>query len=83
MRAGFEFRFHRVTVDQGDAHPDATLSLLGSQGWRLVGIAPLDDGIVCALERSLDAQAVLPDAPTLSAALVEPLSVPPEGLLEE
>lgn len=83
MRGQFEFRFH--TIAPGDAaagEVDPTLALMGTQGWEIRGTATLPDGTLSvALQRRLDADAMLPDAPELSAALSQPLP-PPLELLE-
>ncbi len=76
MRMSYEYRFHRMNVHGGDVAPDATLDLLGSQGWQIVGVTTIADGLVCALQRVLEADQALPDSGTLAAALVEPLAVP-------
>ncbi len=53
-------------------------SLLGSQGWELRGVTTLLDGsVLVALQRPLDESLPLADAPSLTAALSEPLSAPP------
>ncbi len=76
MRIAYEYRFHSVNVHDGDVAPDATLDLLGSQGWQMVGITTTAGGLVCALQRVLAEDQGLPDRGTLAAALVEPLAVP-------
>ena len=76
MRIAYEYRFHQLNVHGGDVAPDATLDLLGSQGWQMVGVTTVADGLVCALQRALEDNQALPDSGTLAAALVEPLAVP-------
>ena len=84
MRGHFEFAFHTVGPEAaalGEVEP--TLALRGSQGWEIRGLTALRDGtVVVALQRPLDEATALPDAPTLSASLAEPLSAPPLELLE-
>jgi len=82
MHIGFEFRFYRVGVTNGDAVADATLDLLGSQGWRIAGVTTIAEGVLCALQRPLDPNAPLPDEATLSAALSVPLVAPSAVVLE-
>jgi hypothetical protein len=78
MRCRFEFTFHTIAPKQAAlAEGDPTLELLGSQGWELCGITALSDGsVLVALQRPLDEERPLADAPSLSAALIEPLSAP-------
>jgi len=82
MDIGFEFRFHLADVTDGDAVADATLDLLGSQGWRIAGVTTIGERVLCALERPLDPNAPLPDEATLSAALSVPLLAPSAIILE-
>ncbi|HEV3089362.1 MAG TPA: hypothetical protein VGX96_19310 [Candidatus Elarobacter sp.] len=79
MRGAFEFTFHTITANMAAlAEGDPTLSLLGAQGWEMCGVTTLLDGtVLVALQRSLGEEHPLPDAPALSAALAEPLTVPP------
>ena len=78
MRGAFEFTFHTITANMAAlAEGDPTLSLLGSQGWEMRGVTTLNDGtVLVALQRPLDEAHPLPDAPSLSAALTEPLTAP-------
>lgn len=78
MRGGFDFTFHTLAPNLAAlAEGDATLALLGAQGWEMRGITTLADGsVLVALQRPLDERTPLPDAPTLSAALTEPLTAP-------
>ena len=78
MRGTFEFTFHTVKPDAAAlAEGDPTLSFLGAQGWELRGVTTLLDGsVLVALQRPLDEERPLPDAPSLSAALIEPLTAP-------
>jgi hypothetical protein len=84
MRGAFDFTFHTVKPEMAAlAEGDPTLALLGSQGWEIRGITMLRDGsVLIALQRLLDETSPLPDAPTLSAALVEPLAAPSADELE-
>lgn len=78
MPGAFEFTFHTITPDMAAlAEGDPTLSFLGAQGWEIRGVTTLRDGtVLVALQRGLHEVHPLPDAPALSAALVEPLTVP-------
>ena len=78
MRGRFDFTFHAVTPNAAAlAEGDPTLAFLGAQGWEIRGITTLRDGsVLVALQRPLDEEHPLPDAPSLSAALVEPLAAP-------
>jgi hypothetical protein len=87
MRQRFEFALHTVPAGEaGAAAVDPALALMGSQGWEIRGIAPAagagGESVVVALQRPLDEELPLPDAPTLAATLDEPLAVPtyPERL---
>jgi hypothetical protein len=84
MRGLFEFTFHIVKPDAAAlAEGDPTLSFLGAQGWEMRGVTTLLDGsVLVALQRPLDEERPLPDAPSLSAALVEPLAAPSIAELE-
>ena len=79
MRGRFEFSFHTIAeADATGGDVDASLALLGSQGWEIRGIAPLRHGALSvALQRCYDDEASLPDAPALSARLAEPLKFAP------
>ncbi|HYZ16340.1 MAG TPA: hypothetical protein VE591_08050 [Candidatus Acidoferrum sp.] len=78
MRARFEFTFHLVderSARNGDV--DATLALMGEQGWEIRGVAPAAEGrLTIALQRTLDEETPLPDGPVLAATLAEPLAAP-------
>lgn len=76
-----EFTFHTIRATNAAlAEGDATLELLGSRGWEMRGLTTLPDGtVLVGLQRPLDDQPPLPDAPTLAAALVEPLLAPGPG----
>ena len=78
MRGRFDFTFHTITPNAAAlAEGDPTLAFLGAQGWEIRGIAALRDGsVLVALQRPLDEGHPLPDAPSLSAALIEPLTAP-------
>jgi hypothetical protein len=84
MRGRFEFSFH--TIPEADAlagDVDPTLALLGSQGWEIRAVATLSSGALSvALQRRLDEEISLPDAPALSARLAEPLAAPTLDELE-
>lgn len=84
MRGRFEFTFHTVSAEaaaSGDVDP--TLALLGAQGWEMRGICALRDGsLSVALQRPLDEETRLPDAPALSASLARPLAAPSREELE-
>ncbi|HTJ27412.1 MAG TPA: hypothetical protein VMA36_14720 [Candidatus Limnocylindria bacterium] len=84
MRRRFEFSFHTLeepAAALGDV--DSTLALLGAQGWEIRGIAPLPGGaLTVALQRPLDEEAPLPDAPVLAAKMAEPLPAPTVADLE-
>ncbi len=77
MRGRFEFMLHAISATDVGGGIEPSLALLGALGWELRGItgAP-DGGLVIALQRPLDEDLPLPDAPTLAATLDEPLSVP-------
>ncbi len=79
MRGRFDFTFHTLAPEPARlAEGDPTLSLLGAQGWELRGVTTLPDGsVLVALQRPLDEALPLADAPSLTAALSEPLSAPP------
>ncbi|HTD33602.1 MAG TPA: hypothetical protein VK665_08090 [Candidatus Elarobacter sp.] len=82
MRGSFEFTFHTVKADLAAlAEGDPTLALLGAQGWEMRGLATLPDGtVLVGLQRPLDEARPLADAPSLSAALAEPLTAPLDEL---
>ncbi|HYW54619.1 MAG TPA: hypothetical protein VE826_11655 [Dongiaceae bacterium] len=84
MRGRFDFTFHTITPDAAAlAEGDPTVAFLGAQGWELRGVTTLRDGsVLVALQRPLDDEHPLPDAPALSAALIEPLVAPPRESLE-
>lgn len=84
MRARYEFSFHTMASEDATGHGDASLALMGSFGWEMRGIAPgPGGGYVVALQRPLDEELPLPDAPTLAATLEEPLAMPTSAELEE
>ncbi len=85
MRARYEFAFHSVASEDAAGHADPSLALMGSFGWEIRALAPAHGGgYVVALQRPLDEELPLPDAPTLVAALEEPLPMPTSAeLLEE
>jgi hypothetical protein len=77
MRQRFEFTLFPIAAPEVAGGIDPSLALLGSLGWELRGIASDPaGGLVLALQRPLDEELPLPDAPTLAATLVEPLTVP-------
>ncbi len=84
MRGRFDFTFHTLTPNAAAlAEGDPTLAFLGAQGWELRGVTTLLDGsVLVALQRPLDEEHPLPDGPSLSAALVEPLTAPSREDLE-
>jgi hypothetical protein len=84
MRRRFDFTFHTITPDAAAlAEGDPTLAFLGAQGWELRGVTTLRDGsVLVALQRPLDEDRPLPDAPSLTAALIEPLAAPARESLE-
>ncbi len=73
VRGRYEFALH---VLDDPAGVDPTLALMGAQGWEIRGLANAGDRIVVALQRPLDEEIPLPDAPTLAATLEEPLAAP-------
>jgi hypothetical protein len=84
MRGRFDFTFYTLKPDAATlAEGDPTLSFLGAQGWEMRGVTTLRDGsVLVALQRPLDEERSLPDAPSLSAALIEPLAAPSVEELE-
>jgi len=84
MRGRFDFTFHTLAPEPARlAEGDPTLALLGAQGWEIRGVTALPGGeVLVALQRPLDEAPPLADAPSLSAALVEPLSAPLRESLE-
>lgn len=65
----------------GDVDP--VLALMGSQGWEIRAMTSLPDGaVLVALQRPLDEETSLPDAPALSSALAQPLAAPTPQELE-
>jgi len=78
MAAQYDFSMHvlaRAAAQLGDVDP--TLAMMGAQGWEIRGLTALPDGsVLVALQRARGADAPLPDAPALSAALAEPLTAP-------
>ena len=78
MRMRFEFNLYAVPAAEVAGGIDATLALMGAQGWEIRGVAHAPDGgLTVALQRPLDEDLPLPDAPTLAATLESPLTVPP------
>jgi len=74
MRRRFEFTFYPIRADEIAGGVDTTLALMGAQGWELRAITGCSDGsLVVGLQRPLDEDLPLPDAPTLAATLHEPL----------
>jgi hypothetical protein len=83
MRKRFEFSLYPVGPGDVAAGVDPTLALMGAQGWEIRGIAHAPDGgLTVALQRPLDEDLPLPDAPTLAATLEEPLAAPDREELE-
>ncbi len=83
MRARHEFSLYSIAGDAVSGGIDATLALLGSQGWEMRGISTRPDGsLIIALQRPLDEQVALPDASVLAATLSEPLTPPSEPELK-
>lgn len=77
MRQRFEFNVYPISAGEAAAGVDATLALMGAQGWEIRGIAhTADGGLTFALQRPLGEDLPLPDAPTLAATLEEPLAAP-------
>jgi hypothetical protein len=77
MRKRFEFSFYPIAARDVAGGVDPTLALMGAQGWEIRGIASMPDGgLNIALQRPLDVELPLPDAPTLAASLGEPLAAP-------
>jgi hypothetical protein len=75
MRSRYEFSLHTIASSDVRSGVDPALSLLGSQGWEIRGIAAIaGGGLEVALQRSLDDEPTLPDGLTLAASLEEPLS---------
>ena len=84
MRARYEFAFHTIAAGDASGHGDPSLALMGSFGWELRSIvAATGGGYIVALQRPLDEELPLPDAPTLAASLEEPLAMPTSAELEE
>lgn len=82
MRHRFEFSLHVVPSDRVDGPGDATLAMLGAQGWEIRGVAARGADLVVALQRPLDEDVPLPDGETLAATLSEPLTAPTPDDLE-
>jgi hypothetical protein len=77
MRSRFEFNLYPLGPKDVAGGVDPTLALMGAQGWEIRGIAHAPDGgLMFALQRPLDEDLPLPDAPTLAATLEEPLAAP-------
>jgi hypothetical protein len=83
MRTRFEFSLYPVSPRDVAGGVDATLALMGAQGWEIRGIAHTPDGgLTFALQRPLDEEMPLPDGMTLAATLEEPLTAPGAQELE-
>jgi hypothetical protein len=84
MRGRSEFTFHTIAeADAVTGDVDPSLALLGSQGWEIRAVTTLGNGALSvALQRRLDEEMSLPDAPALSARLAEPLAAPTPDELE-
>jgi hypothetical protein len=81
MRQRFEFNLFPIGPLDVAGGVDPTLALMGAQGWEIRGIAHSPDGgLTIAMQRPLDDEYPLPDAPTLAATLEEPLMLPADGL---
>jgi hypothetical protein len=75
MRPRFEFSLHTIASGDVRAGVDPTLSLMGSQGWEIRGIAAIaGGGLEVALQRPLDEASALPDEMTLAASLEGPIT---------
>ncbi len=82
MRARFEFTLYPIAAADVAAGIDPTLALMGAQGWEIRGVShDASGGLTVALQRPLDEELPLPDAPTLAATLEEPLTAPAAGEL--
>ncbi len=80
MRGRYEFALHALDDAAG---VDATLALMGAQGWEIRGLANVGSRVIVALQRPLDEELPLPDAPTLAATLEEPLAAPTAAEMTE
>jgi len=77
MRTRFEFSLHTIAAAEVPRGIDPTLALMGSQGWELRAMTSAADGtLLLGLQRPLDEDLPLADAPTLAATLSEPLIAP-------
>jgi len=77
MRARFEFSLHSIAAGEVPRGVDPTLALMGAQGWELRAMTFSADGsLLLGLQRPLDEEVPLADAPTLAATLSEPLVAP-------
>jgi hypothetical protein len=77
MRTRFEFSLYTITAAEVPRGVDPTLALMGSQGWELRAMTAAADGsLLMGLQRPLDEDLPLADAPTLAATLNEPLVAP-------
>ncbi len=75
MRSRFEFSLHTIASGDVRSGVDPALSLLGSQGWEIRGIAAIaGGGLEVALQRAIDDAPPLPDGLTLAASLEGPIS---------
>jgi len=83
MRTRFEFNLYLIAPRDVAFGVDPSLALMGAQGWEIRGIAHTPEGgLTVALQRPLDEDLPLPDAPTLAASLEEPLAAPGAQELE-
>ncbi len=77
MRPRYEFTLYTIASHEVAGGVDATLALMGSQGWEIRGCAYAPNGeLAIALQRPLDEEMPLPDGATLAATLEEPLIAP-------
>ncbi len=77
MRGRYEFALYTIAPAGAPVEVEPALALMGSLGWEVRGIASTHGGgLVVALQRPLDEELPLPDAPTLAATLEEPLPAP-------
>jgi hypothetical protein len=75
MLRRFEFSLHTIPSSDVRSGVDPELSLMGSQGWEIRGIAAIaGGGLEVALQRAIDEVHPLPDGLTLAATLEGPIS---------
>jgi hypothetical protein len=75
MQRRFEFSLHTIASSDVRSGVDSELSLMGSQGWEIRGIAAIaGGGLEVALQRAIDEVHPLPDEMTLAASLERPIS---------